>query len=80
MFTGFLNSLTSVRTLASKFSARLSPGSLTSCGVWGRSGTCKCAHTAAALEQIQLQVLRGGRGGNIAGHFSEPPVRKRHLE
>lgn len=54
--------------------------SLTSSVMWDRSGTCICAHTAAALEQIQVRALHGGRGGNNAGHFSAPARGKRHLE
>ena len=47
-------------------------GFLTSCVMWGRSGTCRCARTAAALEQIQVQVLHGGKEGSNARHFSAP--------
>lgn len=48
--------------------------------MWDRSGTCICAHTAAALEQIQVRALHGGRGGNNAVHFSAPARGKMHLE
>lgn len=49
-------------------------GYLTSWVEWGRSGTCRCARTAAALEQTQVQVLHDGKGRNSATHFSKPTI------
>lgn len=52
---------------------------LTSNVVWDRNGTCICVHTAAALEQTQVQVWSEERRGNNAGHFSVPPRGDRDL-
>lgn len=51
---------------------------LTSCVTWDRSGTCRCAHAAAAPEQTRVRVSRGGRGGNNAMHFAAPTKGKSH--